>query len=94
MRSVLLLLLLACSPQGSFAVKFEDTYCDAYAYCDRSGRPCPVRLEDDRAYKVCDFDPELAKQCLAGPFTCNDDVEGFEVIEAPQACRDVCGSVE
>lgn len=94
MRFAVLLSLASCMTQGSFAVKFEDAYCDAYAYCDSSGRPCPVRLEDDRAYKACDFDADLAKACLDGPYTCNDDVEGFEVLEVPQACLNVCGGVE
>lgn len=94
MRYALLLLLAGCFNQNTYARKFVDAYCDAYLFCDSSGRPCPVRLEDETAYKVCDFDADLARECLEGPFVCNDAVEGFEVVEAPAACLSVCGSVE
>lgn len=93
-RAFLLVFLTGCMSQSTFAKKFVDTYCDAYLYCDTSERPCPVRLEDETRYKACDFDANLARECLDGPFTCNDEVDRFEVIVAPAACSQVCGGVE
>lgn len=96
MRPVFILFALgACATQGRFAEKFVDDYCTEYLYCDSSGRPCPVRISDEAiAYSACNYDRVLAKECLEGPFTCNDSVEGFEVIEVPAACYDVCGVVQ
>lgn len=95
MRSIPILFLAGCGSQATFSSNFVKDYCSAYTRCDTSGRPCPVELEaTERAYRACDFDRQAAKDCMAVEFTCNDEVDGFEVVVVPDACHEVCGPVD
>lgn len=87
--------LAACGlNQNSFGTEFVETYCAEHRSCDRIGRPCPVELNDQgTVYRDCDFDKDLAAECLDGAFTCDDSIPENAVVIVPEACTLVCGDV-
>lgn len=87
--------LAACGPtEESFSEDFVTAYCDAWTACNTT-TDCPVSsggTTTTTGTSTCDFDKAAASDCLDGEFTCNTDVPGFEYVEAPAACANVCGS--
>ena len=89
----LLPLLAGCMTQASFYDEFVPTYCDWHETCNTGGLPCPVTLDDARPASDCEFDSSAARECLDGVFTCDETIDGFEVVTTPDACESarICG---
>lgn len=86
-----LMMAAACGiNEEKFGEDFVETYCEAYEFCDTSGRACPVTV-DDAVNSTCEFDKKAARDCLAEDFGCDDTIPGFEVVTTSDACLVVCG---
>lgn len=86
---VLMLGLGACGLDAdTFDKRYEDLYCKVLE--DECGGTCLDRAEG--VLLDCDFDPDLAKECLEGEWVClplgtGDDDPGIP--QGPAACAEV-----
>ncbi len=89
-----LLFLTGCMSQSGFYDEFVPTYCEYHDACNTSGLACAVTLTDAEPASDCDFDAKAARECLEGPFECDETINGFEVVVAPAACEAsrICGA--
>jgi len=89
---VALALLPACLSYEGFLEKRLARKCEQQEVCNPD-IPCFDVDTGEVPPDDCDFDAGMARQCLAGAWTCDDRFVGFEVPIPPQACATVCGGL-
>lgn len=85
-----LLVLTGCLSYEGFLRKQNEKYCEVQAQCNPNIL-CEVY---DTGEPNCIFDAGAARDCLSGPWECDNQFPGFEEPIPPQICASVCGGIE
>lgn len=75
----------------AFRDELQARYCEEQDGCNPDV-PCDTDNLETPPDPCSSFDPEVARDCLEGEWTCNTDSPGFEYPEPPEPCERVCGS--